>query len=83
MASPCLWPPSRCEWRAKRLHLRVNVADPHSPWKRPIDENPNALLRKYQPNSMGVSSLSRRHLMQVATARNAHPRNCLGLLTAE
>jgi len=68
---------------AKRLHLRVYFADPHSPWQRPTNENTNGLLRQYLPKGMDFSGLSQRYLTQVATALNTRPRKCLGFLTPE
>jgi IS30 family transposase len=68
---------------AKRLHLRVYFADPHSPWQRPTNENTNGLLREYLPKGMDFSGLSQRYLTQVATALNTRPRKCLGFLTPE
>jgi transposase, IS30 family len=66
---------------AKRLHLRVYFADPHSPWQRPTSENTNGLLREYLPKGLDLSGLSQRYLTQVATALNTRPRKCLGFLT--
>jgi IS30 family transposase len=68
---------------AKRLHLRVYFADPHSPWQRPTNENTNGLLREYLPKGMDLSGLTQRYLTQVATALNTRPRKCLGFLTPE
>jgi IS30 family transposase len=68
---------------AKRLHLRVYFADPHSPWQRPTNDNTNGLLRHYLPKGMDLSGLSQRYLTQVATALNTRPRKCLGFLTPE
>jgi IS30 family transposase len=68
---------------AKRLHLQVYFADPHSPWQRPTNENTNGLLRQYLPKGMDFSGLSQRYLTQVATALNTRPRKCLGFLTPE
>jgi len=68
---------------AKRLHLRVYFADPHSPWQRPTNENTNGLLREYLPKGMDLSGLTQRYLTQVATALNTRPRKCLSFLTPE
>ena len=68
---------------AKLLHLPLYFADPHSPWQRPHNENPNGLLREYLPKGMDFSGLSQRYLTQVAPALNTRPRKFLGFLKPE
>lgn len=66
---------------ARRVHIRVYFADPHSPWQRPTNMNTNGLLREYLPKGMDLSGLSQRYLTQVATALNTRQRKCLGFAT--
>ena len=66
-------------WHRRRT--RVWVADPHSPWQRPTNENTNSLLRQYFPKGTDPSRWSPEDLEAVAHALNNRPRKILGWKT--
>lgn len=68
---------------AQRLNIRIDFADPHSPWQRPTNENTNRRLRQYLPKGTDFSGLSQRYLTDIATAINARPRKCLAFRTPQ
>jgi transposase, IS30 family len=61
----------------------VYLADLHSPWQRPSDENANGLIRQYLAKGADLSGLSRRRLTQIATVLNTRPRKWQGFQTPE
>lgn len=57
------------------------LADPHSPWQRPTNENINGLLRRYFPKGTDLSRWSADDLEAVALALSNRPRKVLGWKT--
>lgn len=60
---------------------KVFFADPHSPWRRPSNENTNGLLRQYFPKGTDLSRWSAEDLEAVGLALNNRPRKVLGWRT--
>jgi transposase, IS30 family len=69
---------SQHEKLSERTGVKVNFADPHSPWQRGINENTNGLLRQYLPKGIDLSVFSQDELGSVAWALNTRPRKSLG-----
>lgn len=66
---------------AMETGTKVFFADPHSPWQRPSNENPNGLLRQYFPKGTELSRWSAEDLEAVAHTLNNRPRKVLGWRT--
>jgi IS30 family transposase len=58
--------------------VKVNFADPHSPWQWGINENTNGLLRQYLPKSCDLSVFSQKELDAIAWKLNTLPCKYLG-----
>jgi IS30 family transposase len=61
--------------------IPVYLADPHSPWQRPTNENTNGLLRQYFPKGTNLSRWTAEEIEAVATTLNNRPRKTLGWKT--
>jgi IS30 family transposase len=68
---------SQHEKLSERTGVKLNCADPHSPWQRGINENTNGLLRQYLPKGTDLSVFSQENLDSVAWALNTRPRKSL------
>ncbi len=56
----------------------VFVANLHSPWQRPTNENTNGLLQQYFSKGTDLSGYSQQRLTHVAEELNNRFRKCLG-----
>ncbi len=72
---------ARHEELARRVHIQVYFADPHSPWQRPSNENANGLIREYLPKGMDLSQVTQAQLDAIAARLNGRPRKVLGFQT--
>ena len=61
--------------------VRVYFCDPHSPWQRGTNENPNSLLRQYLSKSSDLRWFDQAALDAIATELNGRPRQTLGFKT--
>jgi IS30 family transposase len=72
---------------AQHARLKIDAGvqgyfcDPHSPWQRGTNENPNGLLRPYFPKGTDLSVHSAEEIAAVAAALTARPRNTLNWKT--
>ena len=68
---------------AQHVQLRITTGlpiyfcDPHSPWQRGTNENPNGLLRQYFPKGTDLSGYHPDYLAYVANELNDRPRKRL------
>ena len=60
--------------------MPVYLADPHSPWQRPSNENTNRLYREYLPKGTEIPD-HQPYLTTIAEEINNRPRRRLGFLT--
>ena len=58
--------------------MKVDIADPHSPSQRGINENTNGLLRQYLPKRSDLSGFTQKELDAIAWRQNSRPRKSLG-----
>ena len=65
----------------KDLNLKVNFADPHSPWQRGSNENVNDVFRFFFPRGFDFRTLSRERLDAVLDLINNRPRKCLDFIS--
>jgi len=65
----------------KRLNIDLWFADPHAPWQRGSNVNPNGLLRQFMTKGADLSKASQEYLNNVAELMNARPRKMLGWKT--
>jgi IS30 family transposase len=68
---------SRHKQLAAATGLKVYFCDPHSPWQRATNENPNGLLRQYFPKGTDLSVHSKADLAWVQDQFNDRPRKRL------
>ena len=57
---------ARREILAKRVKIDVHFADPRSPWRGPVSENTNGLIREYLLKGLDLSQFSRGDLNAIA-----------------
>jgi transposase InsO family protein len=63
---------------AMQSGTRVFLADPHSPWQRPTNENTNGLLRQYFPKGTDLSRWSAEDLEAIAHTTIGPARSSAG-----
>ena len=61
--------------------MAVFYADPHSPWKRGTNENPNGLVHQHQPRSFDLTTVTEAQFDAIAAELNERPRQVLGKMT--
>lgn len=63
--------------------IEIYIADPHSPWQRPTNENGNALIRRYVGKGTNLKTYTPRQLRAIEHRINTMPRRSLGWATAQ
>ncbi len=66
---------------AERLQSNFYFADPHSPWKRGLNEYNNKLIRQYLPKKTDFYLISNKSINMTITKLNNRPRKLLGCKT--
>ena len=59
------------------LNTQVYFAEPHKPWQRGTNENPNDILRFFFPKGTNFHNVSAEELEAVVYLINTRPRKCL------
>jgi len=63
--------------------IPVYIAEPHSPWQRPTNENGNCLIRRYVGKGTNLNRFKPQHLRAIEHRINTIPRRSLDWSTAE
>jgi len=66
----------------KRCGINIYIADAHSPWQRPTNENGNALVRRYVGKGTNLNTYTPRQLQAIEHRINTIPRRSLNWATA-
>jgi IS30 family transposase len=61
--------------------VQVFFCDPHSPWQRGSNENPNGRLCQYLPRKLDLAARSQIEFDQIAAELNGRPRKTLDWMT--
>ncbi|MEX3605281.1 MAG: IS30 family transposase [Burkholderia sp.] len=69
---------ARHEQLCETTDIKVYFADPHSPWQRWRNEDPNGLLRQDMPKGTDLAVFSQAEFDDIAWQMNIHPRKSLG-----
>ena len=59
----------------------VYLADPHSPWQRPTNENSNGLIRDYYPKGTDFTTVPDADITTMQDQLNTRPRKILSFAT--
>ena len=68
---------------ADLAEIDVYIAEPHSPWQRPTNENGNCLIRRYVGKGTNLNRYKPADLRKIEHRINTIPRRSLNWLTAE
>ena len=68
---------------ADLAEIDVYIAEPHSPWQRPTNENGNCLIRRYVGKGTNLNRFKPHHLRAIEQRINTTPRRSLDWSTAE
>jgi len=68
---------------ADLAEIDVYIAEPHSPWQRPTNENGNGLIRRYVGKGTNLNQYKPQHLRKIEDRINTIPRRSLNWATAE
>ncbi|MBK5222301.1 MAG: IS30 family transposase [Acidimicrobiia bacterium] len=67
---------------AELCGIDIYLAEPHSPWQRPTNENGNGLIRRYVGKGTDLGRFSPEDLRVIETRINTMPRRVLGWANA-
>lgn len=67
---------------AERTGIDIYIADKHSPWQRPTNENGNGLIRRYVGKGTDLNLYTPKQLQAIEDRINTMPRRSLGWATA-